>query len=84
MPHEVAAFSAVSKSELDVKMALDPEDFTWCETSEAVYVESAGDEIPFRLWIAHESGILSTLLSSLRYQDAILRLRNSLYCGQKL
>lgn len=43
-----------------MKMAFDPEDFTWCVSSEAVYAEFAGDEIPERLCTAHESGRLST------------------------
>ena len=65
MPQEVAALSAVSSIEMQVKTAFDPEDFIWYVSSEALYAEFAGDEIPERLCTAQESDMLSNWETSM-------------------
>jgi len=64
MPQEAAALSAVANRETHVKMAFDPEDFNWLVSSEALYAEFAGDEMPERLWTAQETGRLSNCNAS--------------------
>jgi hypothetical protein len=59
MPHIVAALSAVSSRERHVKMAFDPEDFTWWVSSETLYAEFAGDGMPDKVWSAQQSVMLS-------------------------
>ena len=64
MPQDVAALSAVSSMEAHVKTAFDAEDFSWYVSSEELYVEFAGDEIPERLCTAQERGRLSNCEAS--------------------
>ena len=59
MPQRAAALSAVLSRGTHVKIAFDPEDFSWYVSSEVLYTEFAGDEIPERLCTAQESVRLS-------------------------